>query len=137
MEIMGDGILAIFNDRVEGGPTTAYRNAFEAAMEGIGALAQSNEIESDRFQLVAGFALHHGAVAYGNIGFGDRLDFTVIGREVNVTSRIEKLCRKLDRQLIMSGEFVNLLQQPMYEIGHFAMRGILDNQPLFGLPAET
>ena len=23
MEIMGDGILAIFNDRVEGGPTTA------------------------------------------------------------------------------------------------------------------
>jgi hypothetical protein len=30
MEIMGDGILAIFNDRVEGGPTTAYRNAFAA-----------------------------------------------------------------------------------------------------------
>ena len=102
-------------------------------MEGIGALAQSNGIESDEvIQLVAGFALHHGAVAYGNIGFGDRLDFTVIGREVNVTSRIEKLCRELDMQLIMSGEFVNLLQQPMYEIGHFALRGIPENQPLFG-----
>jgi adenylate cyclase len=138
MEIMGDGILAIFNDGVEGGPTTACRNAFEAAMEGIGALAQSNGIESDEvIHLVAGFALHHGAVAYGNIGFGDRLDFTVIGREVNVTSRIEKLCRELDRQLIMSGEFVNLLQQPMHEIGHFALRGIPENQPLFGLPAET
>jgi hypothetical protein len=37
----------------------------------------------------------------------------------------------------MSGEFVNLLQQPMYEIGHFALRGILENQPLFSLPAET
>ena len=138
MEIMGDGILAIFNDRIEGGSTTACRNAFEAAREGIEALAQSNETESDGvIQLVAGFALHHGTVAYGNIGFGNRLDFTVIGREVNVTSRIETLCRQLDRKLIMSGEFVNLLQQPMYEIGHFAMRGILDDQPLFGLPAET
>lgn len=138
MEIMGDGILAIFNDRVEGGSTTACRNAFEAAKEGIEALAQSNETESDGvIQLVAGFALHHGTVAYGNIGFGNRLDFTVIGREVNVTSRIEKLCRELDRKLIMSGEFVNLLQQPMYEIGHFALRGIPENQPLFSLPAET
>src|SRR5262249_42026186 len=113
MEIMGDWIFASFNYRVDGGPAAEGRNAFEAAMEGIGALAQSNEIESDEvIQLVAGFALHHGAVAYGNIGFGDRLDFTVIGREVNVTSRIEKLCRELDRQLIMSGAFVNLLQQP-------------------------
>lgn len=138
MEIMGDGILAIFRDRVEGGPTAACRNAFEAAKEGIGALAQSNAIESDgAIQLVAGFALHHGTVAYGNIGFGDRLDFTVIGREVNVTSRIEKLCRELDRQLIMSGEFVNLLQKPMYEIGHFPLRGVPENQPLFGLFAEA
>src|SRR5262249_16469283 len=80
MEIMGDGILAIFNDRVEGGSTTACRNAFEAAKEGIEALAQSNETESGGvIQLVAGFALHHGTVAYGNIGFGNRLDFTVIG----------------------------------------------------------
>jgi adenylate cyclase len=73
-----------------------------STVEGIGALAQSNRMESDKvIQLVAGFALHHGAIAYGNIGFGDRLDFTVIGREVNVTSRIEKLCRELDMQLIM------------------------------------
>jgi len=27
----------------------------------------------------AGFALHYGTVSYGNIGSGDRLDFTVIG----------------------------------------------------------
>ena len=52
----------------------------------------------------AGFALHYGTVAYGNIGSGDRLDFTVIGRDVNLTSRIERLCRELDQQLIMSGE---------------------------------
>ena len=84
--------------------------------------------------LAAGFALHHGTVAYGNIGSGDRLDFTVIGHDVNLTSRIERLCRELDRQLIMSGEFVGHLQQPMFEIGHFALRGVPRMQLLFGLP---
>jgi hypothetical protein len=34
MEIMGDGILAIFNESVEGGPDAACRQAFEAAKAG-------------------------------------------------------------------------------------------------------
>ena len=135
MEIMGDGVLAIFNDSVEGGPGTACQQAFEAAREGIEALARSNRSQPDgASHLAAGFALHHGTVAYGNIGSGDRLDFTVIGRDVNLTSRIERLCRELDRQLIMSGEFVDHLQQPMFEIGHFALRGVPRMQLLFGLP---
>lgn len=135
MEIMGDGILALFNDNTAGGASAACRNAFEAAKEGIEALGRSNQAEPNgAMQLIAGFALHHGTVAYGNIGSGDRLDFTVIGRDVNLTSRIERLCRELDRQLLMSGEFVGLLQQPMFEIGHFALRGVPQMQLLFGLP---
>ncbi len=138
MELMGDGILAIFNDNVDGGPATACRQAFAAAQEGIEALARSNRSEPDGApHLTAGFALHYGSVAYGNIGSGDRLDFTVIGRDVNLTSRIERLCRELDRQLIMSGEFVKLLQQPMFEIGHFALRGVPRMQLLFGLPTDS
>src|SRR5260370_16649219 len=82
----------------------------------------------------AGFAWYYVTVAYGNIGSGDRLDFTVIGRDVNLTSRIERLCRELGRSLIMSGEFVAHLQQPMFEIGHFALRGFTPMQLLFGLP---
>ena len=49
-------------------------------------------------------------------------------------SRIERLCRELGRSLIMSGEFVAHLQQPMFEIGHFALRGFTQMQLLFGLP---
>src|SRR5262249_37644198 len=138
MELMGDGILAIFNDSADGGPTKACRQAYEAAMEGIGALARSNQKEPPgTTPPVARFALHHGTVAYGNIGSGERLDFTVIGRDVNLTSRIERLCRELGRQVIMSGEFVSLLQQPMFEIGHFALRGFPRMQLLFGLPADS
>jgi len=135
MEIMGDGVLAIFNESAAGGPDEACRRAFEAAKEGIEAIARSNlSVPEGAPQLSAGFALHYGTVAYGNIGSGDRLDFTVIGRDVNLTSRIERLCRELGRSLIMSGEFVAHLQQPMFEIGHFALRGFTQMQLLFGLP---
>jgi adenylate cyclase len=137
MEIMGDGVLAIFNDNVEGGPDAACLQAFEAAKEGIEALARSNRSQPEGApHLAAGFALHYGMVAYGNIGSGDRLDFTVVGRDVNLTSRIERLCRELDQQLIMSGAFVGRLQLPMFEIGHFALRGVPQMQLLFGLPPD-
>jgi len=84
--------------------------------------------------LKAGFALHYGEVSYGNIGAGDRLDFTVIGPDGNLTSRIERLCRELDRNLIMSEDFVRHLDSPVFEIGYFRLRGFSRMQLLFGLP---
>lgn len=137
MEIMGDGALAIFNESGAGGAAQACEQAYEAAREGIEAIARSNlAMPEGAPPLNAGFALHFGTVAYGNIGSGDRLDFTVIGRDVNLTSRIERLCRELGRSLIMSGEFVAHLKQPMFEIGHFALRGFTQMQLLFGPPAD-
>ncbi len=99
MEIMGDGVLAIFNESMVGGASEACRLAFEAAQEGIMAIEESNRsLANGAPRLSAGFALHYGTVAYGNIGSADRLDFTVIGRDVNMTSRIERLCRELGRR---------------------------------------
>jgi adenylate cyclase len=136
MEMMGDGILAIFNENSERGPREACRVAFEAATEGLDALAKVNQrVSTARQELKAGVALHHGRVSYGNIGAGDRLDFTVIGPDVNLTSRIERLCRQLDRPLIMSKNFVDRLDLPMFEIGHFSLRGFSRMQLLYGLPA--
>ena len=34
-------------------------------------------------------ALHYGDAAYGNIGSGNRLDFTAVGRDINILSRLE------------------------------------------------
>jgi adenylate cyclase len=86
--------------------------------------------------LQAGVALHYGTVSYGNIGSGDRLDFTVIGPDVNLTSRIEQFCRQLDRMLIMSQVFAESLAQPVWEIGHYELRGFARLHRLFELPPE-
>ncbi len=56
----------------------------------------------------------------------------MIGRDVNMTSRIERLCRELGRPLIMSSDFASHLKEPMFEIGHFALRGFAEMQLLFG-----
>ncbi len=136
MEIMGDAILVIFNENSQRDARDACRAAFEAAREGLAALEQSNAAEPPGGILLrAGFALHHGQVSYGNIGAEDRLDFTVIGPDVNLTSRIERLCREMGRELIMSGDFAAQLEADMYEIGHFRLRGFARMQMLFGLAA--
>ena len=135
MEIMGDGVLAIFRQ----GPTATASQicsaALAAAEKGLAALVERNRQRPlAAFELRAGAALHHGTVSYGNIGAGDRLDFTVIGPDVNLTSRIERLCRELDRNLIMSEAFAQTLDRPVWEIGAFELRGFARMQRLFELP---
>jgi adenylate cyclase len=134
LEFLGDGILAILNENGERSAREACQLAFEAAREGLDGLSALNKDSSIAPRLTAGFALHYGEVSYGNIGAGDRLDFTVIGPDVNLTSRIERLCRELDRSLLMSEDFARYLDSPVYEIGYFRLRGFSRTQLLFGLP---
>jgi adenylate cyclase len=135
IEIMGDGVLAIFDQPDDG--SAACNAALAAATAALAALAERNRRKlPGAAELHAGVALHYGTVSYGNIGSGDRLDFTVIGPDVNLTSRIERLCRELDRHLIMSEAFAERLDRPMWELGHFELRGFARMQRLFELPPE-
>jgi len=133
VEIMGDGVLAIFNQGPERSAADACGSALAAAAAGLDALADRNR-KHPGAPLHAGVALHFGKVSYGNIGSGERLDFTVIGPDVNLTARIERLCRELDRSLIMSEAFAETLDRPSWEIGHFELRGFSRMQRLFELP---
>lgn len=137
MEIMGDGVLAIFQHAADGAAADACQRTLDAAQKALTAVAEHNRAApAGAPVLQAGAALHYGTLSYGNIGSGDRLDFTVIGPDVNLTSRIEQFCRELDRELIMSEEFVEALGRPMWELGHFALRGFSRMQRLYTLPPE-
>jgi adenylate cyclase len=128
LEFLGDGILAILNGSGQCSAREACQLAFEAAREGLDGLSALNDDSSTAARhLKAGFALHYGEA-------GDRLDFTVIGPDVNLTSRIERLCRELDRNLLMSEDFSHYLGSPTLEIGYFRLRGFSRMQLLFGLP---
>jgi adenylate cyclase len=136
VEIMGDGVLAIFRQMPGGSAAEACRSALGAATQGLTALAERNRQHPGDEMLHSGVALHFGTVSYGNIGVADRLDFTVIGPDVNLTSRIEHFCRELDRPLIMSQAFAEALDRPVWEIGHFELRGFAKLHRLFELPPD-
>jgi adenylate cyclase len=81
-------------------------------------------------------ALHYGVAAYGNIGSGNRLDFSVVGRDVNILSRLELLCKDVGRPLLMTGAFAVEVAEPVFEIGHFELRGFRQHQAVYGICQE-
>ena len=54
-----------------------------------------------------GLALHVGQVMYGNIGGGNRLDFTCIGPAVNLAARLEKVAAQMGQTIVASAEFAS------------------------------
>jgi len=77
-------------------------------------------------------ALHFGNAAYGNVGSGARLDYTVIGRDVNLASRIADLCRKLDQRLLLSNAFqTRLSEHELCNLGAFSLKGVDHAQTVF------
>jgi adenylate cyclase len=125
LKFMGDGVLAIFP--VAGG---SPRNACDAALKAVAA-ARSGMAHLDEARardglppLPFGVALHLGEMLWGNIGAADRLDFTAIGPAVNLVSRLEGLCRPLERTVLISGAFAAATATPLIPLGTHALRGI-------------
>ncbi len=124
LKYMGDGLLAIFRDRSD--DTGAAAQAALAAASA--ALAHIHRIEAAdvRGGIQAGIALHHGEAAYGNVGSGARLDFTVVGRDVNLTSRLAQLNKVLGEPLLMSRRFSEHLWTDTHRLGSFRLDGFDD-----------
>ena len=125
LKFMGDGVLAIFPVQGRSAETAceAALNAVAAATSGMAHLDAARRREGLP-PLPFGVALHVGQVVWGNIGAADRLDFTAIGPAVNLVSRLEGLCRPLDRAVLASGAFAAESRAPLIPLGEHALRGI-------------
>ena len=140
LKYMGDGLLAIFAIATEGPDEHAVCHAaLAAAYETRTAVAtafSTAEGLSD-YGLNFGLALHVGELLYGNIGSGNRLDFTCIGPAVNLAARIEKLTGESQRTILASHEFARHFPSQFASIGEFALRGFGTARPVFGLTDEA
>jgi adenylate cyclase len=133
LKFIGDAMLAIFP--VEEDAASACRKALGAVHAARSALERENaERAADRRpEIRYGLALHVGDVMYGNIGGAARLDFTVIGPAVNLTSRLESMCKSLDRSPLVSEEFVRTSGVAAEFLGEFSLKGVTEKQTIFGL----
>ena len=135
LKFLGDGMLAIFP--VAGGSPGA---ACDAALRAISAArAGMAHLDAARTReglppLPFGAAMHLGEILWGNIGAADRLDFTAIGPAVNLVSRLEGLCRPLDRAVLVSGAAAAETAAALIPLGTHALRGIAQPCAVFTVP---
>ena len=132
LKFVGDGVLAIFPAATPEEARQAAQHALAAARETLKAMASRPAREGeDPLRLV--IALHFGAVTYGNIGSVDRVDFTVIGPEVNLVSRIETIAKARDLPLIVSDDFARAFGycSQLPSLGAFELRGLDKPHELF------
>lgn len=119
LKFIGDGLLAIFAPK-QGDLRGACERALAASRDAIDAITERNAsaIEAVKF----GIALHVGEVAYGNIGGAARLDFTCIGRAVNLAARLESLTGAIGHDVLASEDFARLCPG-LEPVGAFEVKG--------------
>jgi adenylate cyclase len=138
LKFMGDGLLAIFPIGSDSGPGEVCERALAAAYEVRGNVAALNQpIRTEIGVVRFGLALHIGKVLYGNIGGGNRLDFTCIGPAVNLAARLEKLAAKLGRVIVATEEFARYCAADFQALGKFPLAGFASEQNVFGVSDEA
>lgn len=122
LKFIGDGVLAMADANALG-DSDACARMLDAALAAQAALGVAG--------FRAGIALHLGEAAFGNIGAGDRQDFTVIGRDVNMAARLEKMCGTLGESVVVSAEFAAALDRPWRRLGEFTFKGFEGARPVY------
>ena len=138
LKFMGDGLLAVFPiAQADGDIHQVCSRVLEAARESrasVEALQYPIGDVVERFRF--GVALHVGKVLYGNIGGGNRLDFTCIGPAVNLAARLEKIAGKLHRTIVASGAFAGICAGGWADLGEFPIAGFAKAERVYGLADE-
>jgi adenylate cyclase len=137
LKFMGDGLLAVFPISEHDAQEVCSR-VLQAARESranVEAMRYPIGDAVERFRF--GVALHVGKILYGNIGGGNRLDFTCIGPAVNLAARLEKIAGRLHRTIVASAEFSHVSGGGWTDLGEFPISGFAKAERVYGLADEA
>jgi adenylate cyclase len=139
LKFMGDGLLAVFPiAEADGNAEQICVRVLEAARESranVEAMQYPTGETIERFRF--GVALHVGKILYGNIGGGNRLDFTCIGPAVNLAARLEKIAGRLHRTVVASAAFAHASAGEWSDLGEFPIAGFAKAERVYGLADEA
>lgn len=133
LQILGDGILAVF-----GAPIETPNHPLDAVKAGFSMIKKTTEL-SDTGQIPEiriGIGLHTGKVIAGEIGNEFRKSYSITGSNVIVASRIEQLNKKLQSQFLVSETVYDKIQVNGYDItfqGTHELKGISNEMGIYQL----
>ncbi len=118
-KFIGDAIMALFEHPDKNDQTDAHF-AVKAAICMQKSLKNFNKarMKLGKEEIRSGIGIHSGQAMIGTIGSEKRMDFTVLGDNVNLSSRIEGLTKLYGVNIMISDSTLRLLK----ELDHFQHR---------------
>ena len=93
-KFIGDSVMIFFGDPQSKGPEQDALACCNMGIEMLAFVEKNEELFKEQFnfpeKLEIRIGLHSGVCSVGNFGSDQRLDYTVIGRAVNVAARLEQ-----------------------------------------------
>jgi len=107
-KFIGDAVMAVWGTVGSAGLRGDCVRAVQAALDMLAAVESLSRVWAARGVpgLKVGIGLHHGPAIFGNIGSELKMEPTVIGDTVNLTSRMESLTKRYHQTLLVSDEVV-------------------------------
>ena len=122
VKLIGDAIFAVWNAPIE--QVDHRERACRAALMLRDQLIRLDA--SDRgIPMRTRIGLHVGPACVGNVGSSVRFDYTAIGENVNLASRMESLNKHLGTDILATGEIQSAVEKTLVSrwIGSFRLRG--------------
>ena len=97
-KFIGDSVMVFFGDPQSQGPEQDALACCNMGLEMLAFVEKNEELFKEQFnfpeKLEIRIGVHSGVCSVGNFGSDQRLDYTVIGRAVNVAARLEQAAPK-------------------------------------------
>ncbi|MCB1327909.1 MAG: adenylate/guanylate cyclase domain-containing protein, partial [Leptospiraceae bacterium] len=120
-KFIGDAIFAIFNVPLDDPDHATHAIRAALAIE----QASTTRTFGKNRRLVTRIGINTGVVVAGNIGSAERMEYTVIGDEVNIAARLEQLNKDYDTNILL-GENTYEMARDNFDftrLGSFQLKG--------------
>ncbi len=142
-KFIGDAVLAVFGLS----PAAPGSNTENAAVQAVRAAQKMHEelalyndtLREQGIVLSSGIGIHAGEVVAGYLGTHDRLEYTVIGHNVNVAARLESKARAPLPSLLFSEEVARRIGEtlPVRSAGEVQLKGVSNETRVFTVESPS